>query len=1172
MPGEHLHPILRHLQRHFPGAGSRELTDLQLLERFAHHKDEAAFAALVQRHGPMVQGVCRRVLRRAEDAEDAFQATFLVLARKATAVAWRESVDRWLYQVAYRLAAEARARNARRDALERQASQRLRPAGAKQEGLSEVCAVLDEALHELPARYQEPLALCYLHGLTREQAAGRLGWSLRTLERRLAQGRERLRKALTRRGVTLSAALLAGPLTGTAADAAVPTRLVAATARAAVSFGAGKAGWGGGISATAAALAGGALRGTAGVPPRIGALLALLLGLAAGGLSVFVAIPENATNPVLPGGAEPAQAARTDPPAVRVPAQPPQADETLPPRQDRLGDPLPPGAVARMGSSRLRHPTDRWGFYSFGTVVSPDGKTLLTINHNGFRAWNLGTGQLLYPIRDEFGQCPAFSPDGRWLAVAGKGVIHLRDPATGRKLRRIPATGELPRQPERLAFSADGRRLAAALHEGEILVFDTATGRQAGSLDVQGTGELRSTFGVYSLAFAPDGRTLLSLGWDPDARLSICHWDLAKQRLLQRVVPASPRFSANSALSQDGRLFADTSGRGPVTLWDTQTGQVRCNLQGDRNRADYGLSFSSDAKTLATACAEDDGRNASVSLWDTATGELRRRVRVPRTRLLDLRHLSPDGRLLLFTVRYGCGVRLWDLATGQEVLEQEAHASSVASLAFTQDGRSIVSGAVETVRVWDARTGQQRQVMSPHSWFVNRVMARPDGRTAVSGGMDGIVRVHDLTTGREVRRCLLDRQPDATTPRGNQILQLGLAPDGRTAATLSTADKAACSRLHVWDLDSGRTLVRRERAGRAEVATFSGDARVLVSAREVQDLASPAPSGPPRTVVVVEEVATGRELLTLLQPDHFGNLLALTPDGQSLVTTTFPSPDSRPDTQGPGTLRLWELATGRQRLAITSARGGEDHAFARLAVAPDGRTLATVRHDQTIQLWDLATGKELLRCPCHDAPAYCLAFSRDGKRLATGHMDSAILVWDVAAAYERRPRPDPAAARELESWWQDLAGDAPQAHRAIWSLAGVPAQAVPFLRDRLRPAVAVPADEVQRLVQELDAPHFPRREEASRRLAEFGEEAEPTLRQALAGKPSAEARQRLERILAGPRPVPSPELLRSLRGLQVLEAIGDEPARRVLGRLAEGPPASRLTREARAAVDRLAHR
>jgi len=271
-------------------------------------------------------------------------------------------------------------------------------------------------------------------------------------------------------------------------------------------------------------------------------------------------------------------------------------------------------------------------------------------------------------------------------------------------------------------------------------------------------------------------------------------------------------------------------------------------------------------------------------------------------------------------------------------------------------------------------------------------------------------------------------------------------------------------------------------------------------------------------------------------------------------------------------LRLWELATGQQRLAIASARGGWNHDFARIAVAPDERTLATARSDHTIQLWDLATGRELLRRAGHDAPAYCLAFSPDGKRLATGHGDSQILMWDVAAAYERRPQPVPAEPRQLETWWQDLAGDAPRAHPAIWGLIDVPSQAVPLLRDRLRPAVALPADELQRLVQDLDNPNFRRREEASRRLAEIGDEAEPTLRRALANKPSAETRRRLERILNGPHVIPSPELLRSLRALQILEAIGDEPARRALEKLAEGATASRLTRETQAAMDRLAHR
>src|SRR5262249_43508720 len=140
--------------------------------------------------------------------------------------------------------------------LEKQAAQQRKPAGpGQQESLLEVCAVLHESLRELPGRYQEPLVLCYLQGLTRDQAARQLDWSLRTLERRLAQGRERLRQVLTRRGVTLPAALLAGALTGSAAEAAVSTPLVATTVRAAVSFAVPQAELPGVIPTTAAALA-----------------------------------------------------------------------------------------------------------------------------------------------------------------------------------------------------------------------------------------------------------------------------------------------------------------------------------------------------------------------------------------------------------------------------------------------------------------------------------------------------------------------------------------------------------------------------------------------------------------------------------------------------------------------------------------------------------------------------------------------------------------------------------------------------------------------------------------------------------------------------------------------------------------------------------------------------
>src|SRR5262249_33250212 len=155
----------------------------------------------------------------------------------------------------------------------------------------------------------------------------------------------------------------------------------------------------------------------------------------------------------------------------------------------------------------------------------------------------------------------------------------------------------LPRVADILAFSADGRQLAAGLNEGEILLFNTTTGHQEVSLDAHRAGKLRA---FYFLVFCPDGRTLLSMGLDSESHDSICQWDIATQTLRRRVVPAYRGFRSTVALSPDGRLLAVPAGRGPVNLFDTQTGQVCGTLQGDGNRAEYGLAFSPDGKTLAT--------------------------------------------------------------------------------------------------------------------------------------------------------------------------------------------------------------------------------------------------------------------------------------------------------------------------------------------------------------------------------------------------------------------------------------------------------------------------------------------------------------------------------------------------------------------------------------------
>ncbi|HEV3263312.1 MAG TPA: sigma-70 family RNA polymerase sigma factor [Gemmataceae bacterium] len=251
--------LLQYLRNLVGPAPAEEAPDALLLERFAVHRDEAAFEALVRKFGPMVLGVCRRVLSDGHAVEDAFQATFLVLVRKARSLRKREQVGKWLYGVAYRTATKARASAVRWRARERQVRP-MTPADPVQEVIRrDLRAVLDDELNRLPAKYRQPVVLCYLEGKTNEEAARKLGCPCGTVFTRLARAREMLRRRLARRGLALPAAALATALTQEAA-AAVPAALVASTLKAAAMFAAGSAAAGGLGSAGAAALAEGVLK------------------------------------------------------------------------------------------------------------------------------------------------------------------------------------------------------------------------------------------------------------------------------------------------------------------------------------------------------------------------------------------------------------------------------------------------------------------------------------------------------------------------------------------------------------------------------------------------------------------------------------------------------------------------------------------------------------------------------------------------------------------------------------------------------------------------------------------------------------------------------------------------------------------------------------------------
>jgi RNA polymerase sigma factor (sigma-70 family) len=258
MAGRALSEFLHRLRTSVGLRGQAEGTDTELLRGFLAQRDEAAFETLVQRHGPMVLSVCRNVVQNAADAEDAFQATFLVLVRRAGSIRKPELVGNWLYGVAYRVARRARSQASRRRLHEQRGGEMI--ATEQPWEANDLGPVLHEELNRLPERYRAPLVLCYLQGKTNEQAARLLAWPVGTVKGRLSRARAILRKRLTRRGMALPAGVLAAMLAPSAASAAMPVALVDSTVRAAMLVAAGKAVTAGVLSGSVAVLTKGVLQ------------------------------------------------------------------------------------------------------------------------------------------------------------------------------------------------------------------------------------------------------------------------------------------------------------------------------------------------------------------------------------------------------------------------------------------------------------------------------------------------------------------------------------------------------------------------------------------------------------------------------------------------------------------------------------------------------------------------------------------------------------------------------------------------------------------------------------------------------------------------------------------------------------------------------------------------
>jgi len=415
------------------------------------------------------------------------------------------------------------------------------------------------------------------------------------------------------------------------------------------------------------------------------------------------------------------------------------------------------------------------------------------------------------------------------------------------------------------------------------------------------------------------------------------------------------------------------------------------------------------------------------------------------------------------------------------------------ALAYGADGKTLASGAEDgVVRLWDVASCRELRRFGEHSRQVATVAFTPNGQVLASGSQDCTIALWDVATGRE--RKLIQ------APAG----PIGfLFPDDQTLL-------AACAdeQYHAWDLKTGAEITH-----------------------------DPTGLGPVKA-------------------------LAFVLDGQSVTVASWES-----------TVRVCDL-TGQELRQFQGHRSS----LQTVAVSPDGRTLASGSQDETIRLWEMLTAKERLQFTGQREGVFALAFAPDGRTLASAGNDATIMIWDLTGTPPVKGPARPAVAKmmpsQLEQLWQDLIGaDVPRTYRAIWGLALAAKQTVPFLKDRMKLLVPVDRQRVQALLDDLSHDQYGRRDKAMEQLEKLGALCEPLLRAAVQKPPSMDARRRMEKLLAKlEEPLPSSDTLQVLHILEALELANTVEARQLLQVLGREDPPTRVTHEAKAICERLARR
>jgi RNA polymerase sigma factor (sigma-70 family) len=586
--------VLRHIRKLAIAETARKQSDRDLLREFIEHRDEEAFATIMQRHGGIVMNVIRSVLTREKDAEDVFQVTFFVLAQKVRSIRKRSSLASWLHGVAYRLACKYRTGEARRRAVENQA---LSQKTTAMDDLTwrELREVLHAEIGRLAEKHRAPLLLCYWGSKTQEEAAAELGWPLGTLKDRLAKARDLLRARLTRRGFELAVPLFATMLSRKSATAAVPELLVRSTVAGAALVATGKPIPVNCVSTAAMALLRGTFKGM--LASKLN--WALILVFSVGSLALCSALAVH-----------------------RLPSEHVLSDldddvpHEAPSRTDRYGDPLPEGAIAWLGTIRFRNEA---GVSRF--VLTPDNSTIATMAAKTVTLWETKTGRprarftMLVDV-----DSMALAPDGKMLAVGGRDcILRLLDASSGKEIRQYvghQGTGDRHTFSgvSGVLFLPGGRALVTWGSDKTIRLWETDTGKELRQFETEDCA-------LWSGDLSSDGKLLVAV-CASKSDYAVQLWNVETGRLVRRI-PCSDQL-ARVVFSPDDKRLAATmfkSGQpGKVVLWEVATGKEVGTLVASDD-ATFSVAFSPDGTALTTG-----GIDQMIRVWDLASGKERHKI------------------------------------------------------------------------------------------------------------------------------------------------------------------------------------------------------------------------------------------------------------------------------------------------------------------------------------------------------------------------------------------------------------------------------------------------------------------------------------------------------------------------------------------------------------------